>query len=235
MDPEFQPNPQPNPLTDSAAQARPAMVAPDLQANMQQPVDQYSAQVSSQVSGLGSRSIETEPMLPNGNPITVSNQFWKVDPRSIQVDRISSLIFCSILLVAALVALGVFWFAGLGEFNTVWIAIASSVALLLLLLFGSAIFWPWLTYHKASWRLDEEGLEIRRGVLWRHRITVPLGRVQHADVSQGPLQRQFGISTLTVHTAGTQHASIPLPGLTFETAIELRDLMVGQKKDQHVV
>lgn len=191
-------------------------------------------QVTGQPSGLPLPVTETASIQPDGNPIAISDQFWKVDPRSIQAERISSLIFSAVLFFAALIGLGILWL-GQGSFNTIWIVVAVTAAAILLVLFVLAIFWPSLSYRWASWRLDEEGLEIRRGVLWRHRITVPLGRVQHADVSQGPLQRQFGIGTLTVHTAGTQHAAVPLQGLTYETAIELRDLIVGQKKDQHVV
>jgi len=181
---------------------------------------------------------EASAISPNGQPISVSDQFWKVDPQNILVERISGLIFASVLLLVALIGLAIFWFGqgGLeGGFNTIWFVVAIPVAVILLSLFAFAIVWPPMTYQRASWRLDAEGLEIRRGVLWRHRVTVPLGRVQHADVSQGPLQRPFGVGTLTVHTAGTQHASIPLEGLTYSTAIELRDLIVGQKKDQHVV
>lgn len=181
---------------------------------------------------------ETTPIQPDGKAIGISDQFWKVDPRNIQVDRISRLIFASVLMFAGLIGVAIFWFGQggfQGGFNTLCFVVAGAAAALMLGLFAFAIFWPSLNYHRASWRLDAEGLEIRRGVLWRHRITVPLGRVQHADVSQGPLQRQFGVGTLTIHTAGTQHASIPLEGLTYSTAIELRDLIVGQKKDQHVV
>ena len=226
MDSELQPDPRP----DFGTQAQPALDP----TNHEVGIEQVAGQPLNQPTGLAFPVTETSPIQPDGNSIAVSDQFWKVDPRSVSADRISSLIFSSVLLVAAIVGLAVLWF-GQGEFNLLCIVIAVPVALILVALFVYAISWPWLSYQRASWRLDEEGLEIRRGVLWRHRITVPLGRVQHADVSQGPLQRQFGIGTLTVHTAGTQHASIPLEGLTYETAIELRDLIVVQKKDQHVV
>lgn len=217
-------------MPDYEAQARLAQDAFNRKAGM----EQADGQSVDQASGLALPVTETSPIQPDGNSIAVSDQFWKVDPRSIQAERISNLIFATVVLAAAIVGLAVLWF-GQGEFNTLWIVIAASVALMLVGLFVYSVFWPWLSYQKASWRLDDEGLEIRHGVLWRHRITVPLGRVQHSDVSQGPLQRQFGIGTLTVHTAGTQHASVPLEGLTYETAIELRDLIVVQKKDQHVV
>ena len=66
-------------------------------------------------------------------------------------------------------------------------------------------------------------------------ITVPLGRVQHADVSQGPIQRSFGLGTLIIHTAGTQNSSVVLSGLSQTTAIELRDQIISQKRGNDVV
>lgn len=163
----------------------------------------------------------------------VSEQFWSLDPRNVQLERIGSLIFSTVVLVASLVGLGIIWF-NIG-FNMVWYGIAIGATLLNVLSFLMAYFWPPAVFRHASWRLDAEGLEIRRGVLFRHQITIPLGRVQHADVSQGPLQRLHEIGTLTVHTAGTQNASIVLEGLTHSIAISLRDQIVRQRKDQHVV
>ena len=69
------------------------------------------------------------------------------------------------------------------------------------------------------------GCEIRRGVVWRRIITVPLSRIQHSDVTQGPLQRAYGLATLTLYTAGTEHAKIDLHGLAFDTAMNIRQYL----------
>jgi membrane protein YdbS with pleckstrin-like domain len=52
---------------------------------------------------------------------------------------------------------------------------------------------------------------------------VPFGRVQHIDVTQGPLERRFGLGTLVLHTAGTRSGAVGLPGLLFEEAGQIRD------------
>jgi membrane protein YdbS with pleckstrin-like domain len=71
--------------------------------------------------------------------------------------------------------------------------------------------------------VDEGGLRIRRGVFWRKVIWIPITRVQHTDVSQGPVQRKLGLGTLTIHTAGTAGASISLAGLEHGIASRLSD------------
>jgi membrane protein YdbS with pleckstrin-like domain len=83
--------------------------------------------------------------------------------------------------------------------------------------------WPAISHDYTSYRLDDQGIEIRRGVIWRRVINVPRSRVQHTDVSQGPLERQYGLGTLIIHTAGTEHARVALGGLAHPDALRLRE------------
>ena len=82
--------------------------------------------------------------------------------------------------------------------------------------------WPALAYRFSSYRVDEAGIEIRQGVYWRTITTVPRSRVQHTDVSQGPLERRFGLGTLVVYTAGTSHSKVNVSGLDFDVARRIR-------------
>ena len=83
--------------------------------------------------------------------------------------------------------------------------------------------WPTREYAHTRYRLDRDGLQIARGVYWRSVTLVPRTRVQHTDVSQGPIERRYGLGTLIVYTAGTNYARVALPGLAFDTAVGLRD------------
>ena len=64
----------------------------------------------------------------------------------------------------------------------VWVALTAALAWM-------AHAWPLVDHRHASYKADALGIEIRRGVLWRKVIHVPRSRVQHTDVSQGPLER----------------------------------------------
>ena len=88
--------------------------------------------------------------------------------------------------------------------------------------------WPGWRYRHTRYRLDSQGLTIRRGVYWRSLTSVPKSRVQHTDVLQGPLQRRFELATLVVHTAGTQNASVSLDGVSYVDALPLRDALIDQ-------
>ena len=79
-----------------------------------------------------------------------------------------------------------------------------------------------MAYRFTSYVVDDAGLEIARGVYWRTVTNIPRSRIQHTDVSQGPLERRHGLGTLVVYTAGTQHSEVKLPGLEFATAQRIR-------------
>ncbi len=95
---------------------------------------------------------------------------------------------------------------------------------LVLLIGGTLTFMlPRLRYR--FWRFDlrPEELYLERGIWNRVRTIVPLRRIQHLDVSQDVLERNFGLGRLIVHTAGTRSSDVVLPGLRYEEAERLRD------------
>lgn len=126
---------------------------------------------------------------------------------------------------AAVVACGIWFLVSWPPKSSHWLgllAVASGIGML----FWAMFTLPRIAFRFASWRLDVGGLEIRRGIFWRREITIPRARVQHTDVRQGPLQRQYGIAKLVIHTAGTEAASIELNGLALPTAQWLRDTLI---------
>ena len=89
-------------------------------------------------------------------------------------------------------------------------------------------WWPTVAYRHLRFGVDETGIAIESGVIWRSRIALPRVRIQHTDVSQGPLERRYGIGTLKLYTAGSRHTRIELPGLQHDEAIALRDALLAE-------
>jgi membrane protein YdbS with pleckstrin-like domain len=99
-------------------------------------------------------------------------------------------------------------------------AVAGSLLLLAIVLI---IRIPQRRFAARGYQMSADRLRVVRGILWRSDTVVPFGRVQHIDVDQGPLERAFGIATMTLHTAGTHNASVDLPGLGEEHARGMRE------------
>jgi len=83
-----------------------------------------------------------------------------------------------------------------------------------------------LRWRRTRWKLDGIGLHVRRGLFWHTEVLVPRSRVQHLDIERGPIERQFTLATLIVHTAGTQTAALRLSGLEDGDAVALRDALI---------
>lgn len=159
-------------------------------------------------------SVQPEPQIADGveRPL---------DPRLIPLDRWIGGIVTAVVSAAILAGGGIAWAAG---------APALVVRILGGVWAGSTVGlgwwlqrWPAIAYRHASYAVNPEGIQIRRGVLWRNVIRVPRSRVQHTDVTQGPLERRFGLGTLVIYTAGTQHAKVELRGLDHADAFRVRD------------
>jgi membrane protein YdbS with pleckstrin-like domain len=86
--------------------------------------------------------------------------------------------------------------------------------------------WAEVEYRHMSYDVDDDVIEIRSGVFWQSVQNVPRSRVQHTDVSQGPLERKHGLGRLVIFTAGTQHSRVELPGLAHHTALDIRDRLL---------
>jgi len=173
-----------------------------------------------------------EPVsVPPAAPSIADGSERRLDPKTIQAERISGGIFATVLTGVSFVAMVLA--VSLGSPGLIgglallggWLVFSGTLT-------GLIVWWPAVRYRRTSYQVSEQGIRIRRGVVWRRVASVPRSRVQHTDVSQGPIERWFGLATLIIYTAGTHNASITLGGLTHETALEIRDhLIVGGDDD----
>lgn len=79
-----------------------------------------------------------------------------------------------------------------------------------------------IRYRHKGYALREHDVAFRTGLFWRKTTLLPFDRVQHAEVTQGPLQRRFGVSTLKFFTAGGSSVDLKIEGLLADDAERLR-------------
>lgn len=82
---------------------------------------------------------------------------------------------------------------------------------------------PQRIYRHLRYRLGERLLQVLRGWMFHSDTIVPFVRVQHMDVTRGPLDKMFGTATLVIHTAGTHNSIVTVPGLAPDRAEEIRE------------
>ncbi len=105
-------------------------------------------------------------------------------------------------------------------------ALVVGVPLAAVLVFVAA--WIPLYYRSVVYELTPTEISWRRGVWFRQTGIVPYNRITNVDISQGPLMRYLGFSSLRVQTAGYSaqaRAEIILSGI--EDAEDLREKIMG--------
>lgn len=130
---------------------------------------------------------------------------------------------------------------GVGALATCWLPLplftlwhvlfgrTAAIAFSLLLLVLLAALGGWLNRRRTRrvrYALLDEGLRIRRGLCFWHELVMPRRRVQHLDLERGPIERNLGLATLVIHTAGTRHNAVRLAGLSERRALALRDALL---------
>ncbi len=98
--------------------------------------------------------------------------------------------------------------------------IISAVGMLLL-----GALWSWFLRRRfRAWRYQErnEDLLVARGVMVQRLSVVPYGRMQFVEVTAGPIERLFQLSTVKLHTAAAA-SDARIPGLEQAEAARLRD------------
>lgn len=91
--------------------------------------------------------------------------------------------------------------------------------------------YAFLRHRSWGYALRDEDVLIRSGVWWRTLRSVPRSRVQHVDVTSGPLDRAFELAQVSLYTAGGMGPVATIPGLSREAAEQLRAALMSTSGD----
>lgn len=105
---------------------------------------------------------------------------------------------------------------------------ASCIALLVYSAASPAVY-----CRRYRFRIDDDEIEVRSGVVFHTRTLVPVERVHQVEVQRGPLDRMFGLASVTVTTAGGIFSMSCLAVADAEdVARRLNDVIVGMLKSR---
>lgn len=72
-----------------------------------------------------------------------------------------------------------------------------------------ALLWPVIAVARRGYAIRGKDILYRSGVFWRSAWAVPFNRVQHTQIDSTPLDRRFGLVSLSVFPAGGGAQKIP--------------------------
>lgn len=93
---------------------------------------------------------------------------------------------------------------------------------LVALLAADGLFSPPFRYRRYRYAIDTECIHIREGYLWLEEHIVPINRLHQVSMSQGPIDRIYGLTKVIVTTAGGE---VTIRFLEYDRAQEITDAL----------
>jgi membrane protein YdbS with pleckstrin-like domain len=140
-------------------------------------------------------------------------EWQQISPQWRKVGWISAAIGSIPTALALAIAIQVIW----GRWELTVIPLAAFAAL-----WAWNAWLVWRRWPAWGYAETEDELWVRHGVMFRSLTVVPYGRLQVVDVNAGPLQRAFGLASVTLVTASAD-TDAHIPGLPYAEATRLRD------------
>ncbi|WP_347329957.1 PH domain-containing protein [Marinimicrobium locisalis] len=96
-----------------------------------------------------------------------------------------------------------------------------STAGALVVLFLATVWVP-RKVRRTQYLLRDRDVHLRTGCWWFRTVSVAINRIQHVEITQGPLERLNGLSELVIYTAGGFKSDVKVPGLETDLAQRLK-------------
>ena len=87
--------------------------------------------------------------------------------------------------------------------------------------------YQWFADKVKAYSLREHDISFFSGLLFRKLVTQPTSRIQHVEVSQGPIERLAKLGNLQVYSAGSSMQTFTIPGLPIDIAHQLRQQLTS--------
>ena len=165
--------------------------------------------------------VDNPQTTPDRFPPLQGSEFQPVDPAYRQQLRLSLLPWCALVIPA--------WFLAtnnLSELTALWHGVVAALPLLVIGLL--ALIWVPRRYRHTGYQVRAMDLHLRTGALWRQTTSVTINRIQHLELTRGPIERLLGLARLSIYTAGGAGQDLAIPGLKAETAEQLRQYLLAQ-------
>ncbi len=80
-------------------------------------------------------------------------------------------------------------------------------------------------FTRRKYALREKDISYKCGLFTKKLTTVPFSRIQHVETDEKPISRIFGLSSLSVYTAGDSSDDLVIKGITKEKALQIKEFI----------
>lgn len=156
--------------------------------------------------------IDTVPSLDNVVYEKVESRYFR-----------SIMISISIFFVILLVALGVCYFY-VPFVKSYWLYFL----IIILVCAAVSYYVEYMGFAEMGFALRDKDILYKEGFLFKSVMAVPFNRIQHCQINQGPIDRLFNLSSITIYTAGGSTGDLEISGLLPENAQKIKAFIINK-------
>lgn len=166
-------------------------------------------------------SFSNLPIPEEGIPQVESVPLKSIHPDYLKTLRISWLITFSIVLAAVITL-----YLLVDKLQTplvIFIGIAVYIILVMLTVIAGT-----RSFRRKKYAVREKDILYSTGWIFQNLHMVPFNRLQHCVVNMGPIERRYGLASVSLYTAASEGGDITIHGLKQEEAEQLKELIMQQ-------
>ncbi len=96
------------------------------------------------------------------------------------------------------------------------------IAIIMIILLLNTFLYPIIEYKQWKYLITDDKVDFTEGIYSTSRIIIPIIRIQHIKVEQGPINRIFNLANIQIVTAGGSHI---IPNIEMEKAEEISEYL----------
>lgn len=96
------------------------------------------------------------------------------------------------------------------------------IGIILLLLLLNTFIYPFFEYAQWKYVITKDKIEFSEGIYFTKTTVIPIVRVQHIKIKEGPINKLFKLADVDIHTAGGAHE---IPNLDIKKAREIGEYL----------
>ena len=148
-------------------------------------------------------------------------------PLSDNYARINAVVNISVFTILILASLTIRYFGWLDDVG-MWPKALPFLHWIIMAFGFLVVTYRWFSDKAKFYALREHDISFYSGLFFKKLVTQPACRIQHVEVSQGPLDRLAKLATLQVYSAGSGLQTFGIPGLPQALAHQLRQSLTEQ-------
>lgn len=147
-------------------------------------------------------------------PSTVSLEYESLE-KSFEKYSVVTTFAWMLLVEAGLIAAIYFIAKGSQDYLIVMIVVAFILLFVL-------VFFAKLSYKYEGYAVRQRDITYKSGIFFKTITTLPYTRIQHMEISQGPLEKLFSLHSLSIFTAGGSGSDVVVHGLSIAKANDIK-------------